>query len=222
MDDNKDPYQGLYYVFQFSPFNVKTTSKGMNYKVYSLNKRMMIQFLRQHRFPVDESLIDIVSPNDSKYIFDDIEELTTYTFGSNKDRSKTFNIVTSPQILNDAIVYVGDRLSAVSLFGNLVMEDSIPLVHETQNLIHKMPLGYILDISGLDDSDTDKNTMSYNKKKWREAPAGLAEQEFFSEGPDDSIIYETLFGLSSADELQPITLESYIESFVSILTDEFI
>ena len=222
MDDNKDPYQGLYYVFQFSPFNVKTTSKGMNYKVYSSNKIMMIQFLRQHHFPVDESLIDIASPDDSKYIFDDIEELTTYTFGSNKDRSKTFNIVTSPQILNDAIVYVGDRLSAVSLFGNLVMEDSIPLVHETQNLIHKMPLGYILDISGLDDSDNDKNVMSYNKKKWREASVGLAEQEFFSEGPDDSIIYETLFGLSSTGELQPITLESYIESFVSILTDEFI
>lgn len=221
MDNNKDPYQGLYYVFQFAPFNAKSSSKGMNYKVYSFDKRVMMQFLRQHHFPVDESLIDIVSPDDNRYIFDDIEELTLYSFGSNKDRSKTFNIVTSPQILNDAIVYVGDKLSVVSLFGNLVLEDSIPLIRETQNLIHKMPLGYILDISGLDDDNNNENVMSYNKKKWREASVGLAEQEFFSEGPDDSIIYETLFGLSSTDELQPITLESYIESFVSILTDEF-
>lgn len=200
----------LYYSFTFSPVNAPP-NMNMVYKVVTDDEEMMNLFLKQHRFLSMIQNVQVINPGE-EIDYDDPEVLHKYRFGSNKDRHNIYEIVTSQQFIQASTIDAGDSLSTLCIFGNMVSEDNIPIIEIFKKNISDVPFATIMDLD--DGYSAWVAGMSTPVKRYN-----MYQED---EAPDDSLIYDALLEMSDIQEIvQPITMEAYIEYFVSMMTDTF-
>lgn len=211
----------IYYVFEFNPFGKGTNIK---YQTYSQNKSLVEKFIKQHQMGDGLNLIQtldehewVSDPNISEY-----DRLQTYKFKSNRT-GKVYDIISTPILVEEAYVYVASELSEACLFGEMVTKRNIPIIDSCCTAIENLDFGFILDLDDM--NDEYESDISCNKHKWKTCVGSTpTEEDFYSEGPSDKIVFDTLFDEYSLSNInnkpQPITIEAYISYFVSLITDK--
>ena len=207
-----------YFIFRFSPLDNPPT-RDMVYTVYTDKKEIMDKFLDQHSMSDGKELVTVGTYDDED--LDDIQCLKLYKFGSNKYRDKIYEIYTTYNIVELVLRDVTSDLSCACYFNDIICRTDIPLIEYIKGLIDKMRWGCVLNLVGCDEYNDTKYKVTSNPSKWNMRSDRPGEQFVYSDGPDDSKISDALVGVAEDDEIMPITLEKYIESFVALITDEF-
>ena len=212
-----------YYIFEFDPLIGSKGSKGMVYTVYTDKHSIMEKFLRQHKMDDGKTMVQVVEDDAFEgYDIDGWNELMSYRFSSNKN-GKTYDVVTSKQLVDEAYAYVVNELSSASLFGEAIAKREIPIINQCCEFIEKLDYGVILDLDdGEDDYDFYKRPSRYRPNLKTGTGNTPTDEVFYTDGPDDSIIADMLydeFQSTPPYEPQVITVEAYTAFFVSLITD---
>ena len=184
---------------QIFEFRFPVISKNLYYTVYSTDPRDIELFLKQHNMIEHTHLIRPVEDNvicHDKLTANDDEILSYHRFKSNNNND-VYNIMTTNKIVYDASVSAINALSKSFSFGLIICEDKIDIIAVISELIDGLKFGFISE---------------------------FAEFEYDDESYQD-LISDCLFNimgeaqLTMKDSIEPITIESYITSFVSLLSD---
>lgn len=195
----KDPI----YMFSWDPMHPTTNSKSQT--VMTLDRNMMTRFLLQHGFDPDHANIEVSYDDD---LMDECE-LHEYTFGSRK-RDRLYKLVTTAEIVAMVVKEVCDDLSQTLTFGACVMRGEIEIFDTITKLIESLDFGVILDHRNAD-------TSGYDVADDREYCNGYPYYESFARDVDQDDLYDSVHNESYyKKEVQPITLESYVNIFTSI------
>jgi len=203
------------YVFRFSPLD-NPPSRDMMYQVYTTEPKLMNRFLNQHRFNDGMQYVEITTPE--KTDIDVAQELEVFHFGSNIHRDKIYEIVTSQQLIDEMCKDLGDKLSRISMFNELITSQNIPIMETLRDNIGELPYGHLLNVMSEDEYQTMRDDVDKMYNDRSDAPIDYTSDP---NGPDDSIIYCELMESAIVTNIQPGTIESYIETFVSLITDEY-
>ena len=183
---------------QIFEFRFPVISKNLYYTVYSTNPRDIELFLKQHNMIEHIHLIKPVEDNvacHDKLTANDDDILSYHRFKSNNSND-VYNIMTTNKIVYDASVSAINALSKSFSFGLIICEDKIDIIAVISELIDGLKFGFISE---------------------------FAEFEYDESYQD--LISDCLFQimgeaqLTMKDSIEPITIESYITSFVSLLSD---
>lgn len=210
-----------WYLFQFTP----AAQKGcqLMYSAVTDDQSMMNAFIRQHNMKNGEKYVQIISDKelDDMEIDNEVGDiLKKYTLGSNFHRGKLYDLITTENLISEATMSAISQLSASAVMGDLITMD-IPIVNHIKEVIDKMDFGMAIDLCNIPEEDST-DYVSRNPRHWRFASGFHPSEQFvYSEGPDDSLLYDAVFEDAQYCAIYPITIESYIEYFVSILTDEY-
>ena len=184
---------------QIFEFRFPVISKNLYYTVYSTDPRDIELFLKQHNMIEHTHLIRPVEDNvicHDKLTANDDDILSYHRFKSNNSND-VYNIMTTNKIVYDASVSAINALSKSFSFGLIICEDKIDIIAVISELIDGLKFGFISE---------------------------FAEFEYDDESYQD-LISDCLFNimgeaqLTMKDSIEPITIESYITSFVSLLSD---
>ena len=203
------------YVFRFSPLD-NPPSRDMMYQVYTTEPKLMNRFLNQHRFNDGMQYVEITSPE--KTDIDVAQELEVFHFGSNIHRDKIYEIVTSQQLIDEMCKDLGDKLSRISMFNELITYQDIPIMETLRDNIGELPYGHLLNVMSEDEYQTMRDDVD---KMYNDRSGAPIDYTSDPNGSDDSIIYRELMESATVTNIQPGTIESYIETFVSLITDEY-
>ena len=183
---------------QIFEFRFPVISKNLYYTVYSTDPRDIELFLKQHNMIEHTHLIRPVEDNvicHDKLTANDDEILSYHRFKSNNNND-VYNIMTTNTIVYDALINTINVLSKSFSFGLIICEDKIDIIAVISELIDGLKFGFISE---------------------------FAEFEYDESYQD--LISDCLFNimgeaqLTMKDSIEPITIESYITSFVSLLSD---
>lgn len=183
---------------QIFEFRFPVISKNLYYTVYSTNPRDIELFLKQHNMIEHIHLIKPVEDNvtcHDKLTANDDEILSYHRFKSNNNND-VYNIMTTNTIVYDALINTINALSKSFSFGPIICENKIDIIAVISELIDGLKFGFISE---------------------------FAEFEYDESYQD--LISDCLFHimgeaqLTMKDSIEPITIESYITSFVSLLSD---
>lgn len=203
------------YVFRFSPLD-NPPSRDMMYQVYTTESKLMNRFLNQHRFNDGMQYVEITSPE--KTDIDVAQELEVFHFGSNIHRNKIYEIVTSQQLIDEMCKDLGDKLSRISMFNELITSQDIPIMETLRDNIGELPYGHLLNVMSEDEYQTMRDDVDKMYNDRSDAPIDYTSDP---DAPDDSVIYRELMESANVTNIQPGTIEAYIETFVSLITDEY-
>lgn len=218
----------MIWLFQFQPENAPK-SIHMVHQVYTDDEKLMEAFLKQHKFEHGASYVKYVNINSVDVDVDGIEELRVFKVGSNKLK-KVINLVTSEHFMEKATLDVCAKISQVSLFGDLIQKD-LTVINDVKEQVTNLSFGQILDIGTDEYTDLnvrcrDPREFLYSSLEEWAARVGPTETYDDPDSPDDYYIYDSICECASEaqvyDQIHPITLEAYVEYFVSLLTDEYI
>lgn len=207
--------EDLIYVFRFSPLD-NPPSRDMMYQVYTTEPKLMNRFLNQHRFNDGMQYVEITTPE--KTNIDVAQELEVFHFGSNIHRNKIYEIVTSQQLIDEMCKDLGDKLSRISMFNELITAQDIPIMETLRDNIGELPYGHLLNVMSEDEYQTMRDDVDKMYNDRSDAPIDYTSDP---NAPDDSVIYCELMESAIVTNIQPGTIESYIETFVSLITDEY-
>jgi hypothetical protein len=160
--------------------------------------------------------VEITTPE--KTDIDVAQELEVFHFGSNIHRDKIYEIVTSQQLIDEMCKDLGDKLSRISMFNELITAQNIPIMETLRDNIGELPYGHLLNVMSEDEYQTMRDDVDKMYNDRSDAPIDYTSDP---NGPDDSIIYCELMESAIVTNIQPGTIESYIETFVSLITDEY-
>ncbi len=203
------------YVFRFSPLD-NPPSRDMMYQVYTTEPKLMNRFLNQHRFNDGMQYVEITTPE--KTDIDVAQELEIFHFGSNIHRNKIYEIVTSQQLIDEMCKDLGDKLSRISMFNELITSQDIPIMETLRDNIGELPYGHLLNVMSEDEYQTMRDDVD---KMYNDRSGAPIDYTSDPNAPDDSVIYRELMEAATVTNIQPGTIESYIETFVSLITDEY-
>ena len=210
-----------WYLFQFAPASQKGCQ--LMYSAVTDDASMMNEFIKQHNLKNGYKYVQVLSDKelDELDIDKDIGDvLKKYTLGSNFHRNKLYDLVTTENLISEATMSAVSQLSASAVLGSLITID-IPLVNHIKEVVDKIDFGIAFDLCNIPEEDST-DYVSRNPKHWKFASESYPSEQFiYSEGPDDSLLYDAVFEDAQYSAIYPITIESYIEFFVSILTDEY-
>lgn len=216
----------MVWLFQFQS-QYATPSMHLIHQVYTADEKLMKAFLKQHKFHDGESYVKYVNLNDMDVDVDGIEELSVFKIGSNK-LHKVINLVSTWHFIEKTCLDVCSKISQVSLFGDMVQRD-LTVINDVQEQIHGLTFGCILDIGTDEYTELNvrcrdpKNQLYSSLEEW--ANNTYPYETFDPDAPDDAYIYDSLCEETTLsvgyNTVLPFTLESYIEYFVSLLTDEY-
>ena len=187
---------------QIFEFRFPVISKNLYYTVYSTNPRDIELFLKQHNMIDHIHLIKPVEDNvtcHDKLTANDDDILSYHRFKSNNSND-VYNIMTTNKIVYDASVNAINALSKSFSFGLIICEDKIDIIAVISELIDGLKFGFISEFAEFE----------------------YDESHEWSSG---DLINDCLFHimekaqLTMKDSIEPITIESYIASFVSLLSD---
>lgn len=209
-----------YFVLRFSPCGTK--SKDMEYTVFTDKKEMMDLFMTQHRFDIDKTKVEIISDENYEGFdpsnFSDDKELKKYKFGSNTSK-QLMDVATTYQLIEDAVLEIGEKLTETSRFGYPILRTDIPIIDTINRLMEYIPFAAILDYTALDTYMADLN-LPFVETEESHIYEAINNPNSESHG-DDSVIKDKLtteLELSTIhDEPIPITIEAYIRCFVDML-----
>lgn len=214
------------YIFTFSPIN-NTASLNMTYTVYSEKPEEVEMFLKQHN--MDNGIEYINVSTYEKADVDDIQMLKPYKFGSNRYRDKMYTIYTSHELVELAVRDTVNEMMIACEFNMIITRDTeLPLISHIKEMVDKTTFGYALDLERVltkkcDEYNDTKYHLSSDKRKWKFGGYYPGEQYVYSDDEDDSSneLGDALLGIMESCSIMPITMEAYIESFVSTITDDF-
>ena len=192
----------------------------------------MKMFLKQHKFIDAAKYVKYVDKNTTDIDIDGIEELQPYRLWSNKTK-QVINLVTSEHFIEKASIEVCNKMSYVSIFGNLITEN-LAVMKDVRETINNLNFGNILDIGT--DEYTELNVRPRDPQdpliqSKIISPSSFEEWCCYAFPEDDaneydnSAIYDMICESCTEamyyDDILPITLEAYCEYFASLLTDEY-
>lgn len=201
-------------------------NKNSLISVYSYDREDIIKFIRQHGFDLNNAHIDVYQ-NPEPFFADKIEMVKPYHFHSNKT-NKDYTIMTTEFIVTETITKVGGDLVETLTFNNgLITRDDIPLIRNIVSLIGTLDFCIVVDYTNgdvLTDDYMDRfNVLNHKKFKEKIENSEIIPENVYaySDGLDDSFIYDTLYNESEYSTIQPITVEAYVSAFVEYITDEY-
>lgn len=203
------------YVFRFSPLD-NPPSRNMTYQVYTDDQKLMNRFLIQHKFTDGMKYVEVTS--ETKTDVDVAQLLEVFLFGSNVHRGKIYEIVTSQQLIDEMGKDLGDKLSRISMFNDLITSQDIPIMETIRERIEDVPFGHLMNVMSEDEYQTMREDVD---KMYNDRSGAPIEYTSDPDAPDDSVIYREIMEASISGKVQPGTVEAYIETFVSLITDEY-
>lgn len=191
--------------------------------VCSKDKSIVELFLKQHGFP-EPSKYQIKE----KYQEDDkapTYELKPYIFKSNMNE-EVLTIFTTEEIFELILEQTTDDLITDAIFPMMILYwEHFPIIRCINDLIYRMRYifvqNYIEDYEGMDEMDIDyilkyikvfdgMNTDGYSKQP---SDQGYNSYEDFIQYPTESLLTASKMALIN-EEPQPITIDSYVYSFI--------
>lgn len=184
----------------------------------------MDKFLEQHNMSNGLEFVNVTTYE--KADVDLIELLKPFKFGSNQYRDKMYTIYTTHQLVELAIRDAVNTMSVVCEFNDIIIRNELPLIEHIKEMVDKTTFGYALDLertfsSRCDEYNDTKYHLSSDKRKWKFWGNYPGEQYIYSEDGENNQLGDALLGIAESADIMPITMEAYVESFVSLITDEF-
>lgn len=201
---------GFMYEFKFETrFNSYEGKIRQVIPVYSSNMDDMILFLKQHGFKPDSvnsiSAVNVERIKGAEYV------LNKYLFKSNKFDG-VYAINTIENFVTKAIYSVSSDLSNSLTFGPAILKTDFKLIETIHNLINELPHVYILDGQFIDGDSGDLIREYEERFSLTKIPYSYTSEV---EIPDDSFIVDSMMNDSAnLKNIQPITLEAYVRSFI--------
>ena len=206
----KQSSDGFMYEFKFETrFNSYEGKIRQVIPVYSSNMDDMILFLKQHGFKPDSvnsiSAVNVENIKGAEYV------LNEYLFKSNKFDG-VYAINTIENFVTKAIYSVSSDLSNSLTFGPAILKTDFKLIETIHNLISELPHVYILDGQFIDGDSGDLIREYEERFSLTKIPYSYTSE---AEMPDDSFIVDSMMNDSAnLKNIQPITLEAYVRSFI--------
>lgn len=206
----KQSSDGFMYEFKFETrFNSYEGKIRQVIPVYSSNMDDMILFLKQHGFKPDSvnsiSAVNVENIKGAEYV------LNKYLFKSNKFDG-VYAINTIENFVTKAIYSVSSDLSNSLTFGPAILKTDFKLIETIHNLISELPHVYILDGQFIDGDSGDLIREYEERFSLTKIPYSYTSE---AEMPDDSFIVDSMMNDSAnLKNIQPITLEAYVRSFI--------
>lgn len=200
-------------------YSLKVDAPGADNKyirVTSYDINMIYQFINTHLTP---EAVDYIEVYDGLYIPSEITDglddnlLRVYYFRDNSNKN-TYAIPSSKAIIEEVATIVSSTLSNVETFGNIIMNDSLPIINVLSELINSLNLGFVLEQQICDASESDRDEeYQYKINKCKQS-----EQYDF----DDGVIFnemEAILSSLSEDKIMPFTIKGYVSGFTQLLYD---
>ena len=204
----------MLYRIRFSPY----TSYDDNefslscHRVYSIDKNMILLFMKQHNFDPQQTLIETLPSN---YEDDDLESHTLdwFTAYSNKDH-QYHKIVTTRTYVIEAVEEVVKCLSDYLIFGETIFRRDIPFIELVNQYLDEIPYIFAFDYDIIDGCPSC-DTSYFNVKKDLEQFSRAIDEEYDTSSIDD-LYNRFMFKIVPGKPL-PITLEAYVRCFVKLV-----
>lgn len=211
----------ILFKFQFAP--LKTNKPGFSFKIYTQNQNMMELFLSQHNFDRDHVYIECISitqipETELNKLEDSI--LKVFRFKSNSS-TELFHIITTDFLVSNAIDQTCSELSETLLLGPPSLRTDIEILNLVNELLNELPHVYILDHSLIDGDSGNLDEIENENRYTNRVGSHLYDGFMLAEGCSDSLIYDSMYDSSSSGEVQPITIESYVNAFSTLLVDKY-
>ena len=210
------------YIFRFEFSSCYNKIKNMNYEVYAENEKDLQMFLMQHNFT--DSPMDSVTvlPRTEIDRINDGRILKEFLFKSNKT-NQIYKVITCDDFVDYAIANTCNELSGALIFGEAIIRRDIEIFKLIGDLVVTLPHVNIMDFALADIQSTGNNSIdSFSEicQLTRTYHCKNLDIDDFSESalyyPHESMEYSRCDG-----EVQPITLEAYVESFTEKMVDSF-
>lgn len=188
-------YDKMIFTFAFSASEGRKTIN-----VYSFNRDLVTMFVHQHGFKVPQEFIREI-PYNTK-IEKDINDTSLFpvVLRSNKSEEK-FTIFTTVDILDNVIINTTEVLGETSWFGPLII-DELPIFSYINASIDKLKFVEIMDYQLINDPNNADETVC------SDISFDVIKQEI------QSSVYKSL---ETYDKILPITIESYVAGFNSLM-----
>ena len=132
--------------------STKNKKTMLTTKVYATSREQVSMFVRQHNIKVYD--VNIMDPESFTTDVNESDILDKFIFRSNSDYND-YEIYTTENILSDAINYIAEKLSGVSMFGDAIMRTDIPIIDIINRLIEQLKHAAIVDYMLLDDTSVE-------------------------------------------------------------------
>lgn len=203
-----------YIRFRFS--SVLNRGKDKPYEVFANTMDEMKMFLTQHCFKdVDNAAFEFIPKNLCKHN-DMILEL--YSFKSNHSND-VYHVMTTKFFVERALEDTAADINYTLLFGEAILRHDIEIFKHICDLLWNLPCVHVKDVLIADDE-------SINKKQYFGNSVDLVTQYYESFGKpwedcDSQLVIQSLYDSLSNEpgEIYPITIEAYVSSFTTLLTD---
>ena len=201
--------------------STKNKKTMLTTKVYATTREQVSMFVRQHNIKVYD--VNIMDPESFTTDVNESDILNKFIFRSNSDYND-YEIYTTENILSDAINYIAEKLSGVSLFGDAIMRTDIPIIDIINRLIEQLKHAAIVDYMLLDDTSVEVKDIQEHIKTFsnKVKDVGYELSDSPSELDVSDYVYESLHGASYMNHCgkpEAITIEGYVEYIASWLTD---
>lgn len=200
---------GFMYEFKFTTRFKSDHNQHQVIPVYASNMDDMVLFLKQHGFKPDA--VNSISTVSVENIKGNAYVINKYLFKSNNFEG-VYAINTISNLVAKAIYSVASDLSNSLTFGPAILRTKFELMETIHSLIDELPHVYILDAQFID-GDSGDIMRDYEERYLFDHINDHYTSE--AELPDDSFIVDSMMNDSAKlEDIQPITLEAYIRSFI--------
>lgn len=201
--------------------STKNKKTMLTTKVYATSREQVSLFVRQHNIKVYD--VNIMDPESFTKDVNESDILNKFIFRSNSDYND-YEIYTTENILADAINYIAEKLSGVSMFGDAIMRTDIPIIDIINRLIEQLKHAAIVDYMLLDDTSVEVKDIQEHIKTFsnKVKDVGYELSDSPSELDVSDYVYESIHGASymcHCGKPEAITIEGYVEYIASWLTD---
>lgn len=187
-----------YYKFTFGKGGPEESIDDCTFTVYTENLNVLNTFLSQHNFDMSTIKVDVITDIEDIANIEQSEILVLYHFGSNKN-NEVFDIYSTITIIDYISTLILDQLIYSLSFGKILKRiDELEFMTYIDNLLSFMPHSTLIN----DESDDypDECDMIY---------------QTFIEFTDPSYSFRD----DMSDFISDITIEAYVQCFVSIMMD---
>ena len=201
------------YRIRFCPYSSRETNSTYSefscHRVYSMDRNMILLFMKQHQFDMNETIIETLPDS---YDVDDMEqhELQIYKMQSNKT-CQIHDIISTKHYVDQAIEAVVQNLSDYLIFGETIFRRDIPFINIVNRYLDELPFVFAFDYDILDGTPSC-DTSYFNVKKDLEQFYESMENEYDVSSLDD--LYNRFLFKTLPNEKLPITVEAYVRWFV--------
>lgn len=199
---------------EFFKLTFYSTNGSLKYKVFSEGLYPMKMFVQQHNFGRD--ILELIEPVPEGTDLPDGEILRPYKFKSKYSDTDVYTIYTTDDFVSDAVQAVCAELAEYLVFGDVLIRTNIELMKTISDLIGELKYVYVLDHGSIDGDTGELYSQDFEKYVKVFDPFMVPAEDGF----DDAYIYDSMTHAMLSQEIQPITLEAYVSSFASIVTDE--